>query len=193
MDKKIQLQNFAIRQIEYARLKNQKPICLWMTGLSGSGKTTIANALEKALYKMDKHTCILDGDKLRLGLNSDLNFSKKDRNENVRRVAETAKLMVESGLIVIVGLISPFQKDRIWARNIFKTGQFKEVHISTPLAECEKRDSKGLYQMARKGLIKDFTGIDSPYEVPKKPEFFVNTSGKSIDECVFEIYKKFKF
>ena len=193
MDKNLQFQKFDIRQIEHARLKNQKPICLWMTGLSGSGKTTIANALEKALYKMDKHTCILDGDKLRLGLNSDLNFSKKDRNENVRRVAETAKLMVDSGLIVIVGLISPFKSERDWVRSIFNPNEFKEIYLSTSLNECEKRDIKGLYKMARRGVIDDFTGISSPYEKPLNPELIINTQNMTIDECVQKILNQVKF
>jgi len=193
MNKNVKFQNYNLPSSERARIKNQYPMCIWMTGLSGSGKTSLCNALDKLLIENDKHTYILDGDNLRHGLNSDLGFNVSDRNENVRRTAEVAKLMVDAGLIVIVGLISPFQKDRTWTRNIFKTDQFKEIYISTPLALCEKRDTKGLNKQARKGLIKDFTGIDSPYEIPKKPEFVVDTSDKSIDECVFEIYEKFKF
>lgn len=190
MNKKIQLQKFEVMQIDRAKLKNQKPMCLWMTGLSGSGKTTIANALEVALYKNKKHTYVLDGDNLRHGLNSDLNFSKNDRNENVRRVAETAKLLVDSGLIVIVGLISPFRSERDWVRSIFNPNEFKEIFISTSLNECEKRDVKGLYQLARKGKIEDFTGITSPYEEPYDPELTINTQNITIDECVQKILRQ---
>ena len=190
MNKKIQLQKFEVMQIDRAKLKNQKPMCLWMTGLSGSGKTTIANALEVALYKNKKHTYVLDGDNLRHGLNSDLNFSKNDRNENVRRVAETAKLLVDSGLIVIVGLISPFRSERDWVRSIFNPNEFKEIFISTSLNECEKRDVKGLYQLARKGKIEDFTGITSPYEEPYDPELIINTQNITINECVQKILRQ---
>ena len=193
MDKKTQFQNFSLTQIDRANLKNQKPMCLWLTGLSGSGKTTLANALEKVLFKMKKHTYILDGDNLRLGLNSDLNFSKSDRNENVRRVAETAKLMVDSGLIVIVGLISPFRGERDWVRSIFNPNEFKEIYMSTSLNECEKRDVKGLYQMARRGDIEDFTGITSPYEEPCNPELTFDSQNLTIDECVKITLKQFKF
>ena len=193
MDKKIQFQKFSLTQIDRAKLKNQKPMCLWMTGLSGSGKTTLANALEKELYKMKKHTYILDGDNLRHGLNSDLNFSKKNRNENVRRVAEIAKLIVDSGLIVIVGLISPFRRERDWVKSIFNSNEFKEIYISTSLNECEKRDVKGLYQMARRGKIEDFTGITSPYEPPCNPELIIDTQNETVDESVQTILKKFNF
>lgn len=193
MNKKIQFQKFSLTQIDRARLKNQKPMCLWMTGLSGSGKTTLANALEKALYKMKKHTYILDGDNLRHGLNSDLNFSNKSRNENVRRVAEIAKLIVDSGLIVIVGLISPFRSERDWVKSIFNPNEFKEIYISTSLNECEKRDVKGLYKMARRGKIEDFTGITSPYEAPCNPELIIDTQTETVDESVQTILNKFNF
>ena len=161
-----------------------------MSGLSGSGKSTLANALEQKLNKMGKHTYILDGDNLRHGLNSDLGFTEIDRNENVRRAAETAKLMVDAGLIVIVGLISPFKKERDWARSIFKPNQFKEIYISTSLKECERRDVKGLYQKARQGTVKDFTGIDSPYEEPKSPEILVDTTNLTVNDCVEKILKE---
>jgi adenylylsulfate kinase len=190
MKKNLQFQKFAISQTERAKLKNQIPMCLWMTGLSGSGKTSIANALEKKLYKMQKHTYILDGDNLRHGLNSDLNFNKNDRNENIRRVGETAKLMVDSGLIVIVGLISPFRVDRDWVRSLFSPDQFKEIYISTSINVCEKRDVKGLYQMARRNKIKNFTGITSPYEEPRNPELTIDTQNMTIDECVQKVLKK---
>ena len=190
MDKHIKFQHFALTQAERATIKNQTPVCLWMTGLSGAGKSTLANALEQELNKQVKHTYILDGDNLRHGLNSDLGFTEADRNENVRRTAEAAKLMVDAGLIVIVGLISPFKKERDWARSVFKPNQFKEIYISTSLKECEHRDTKGLYQKARQGEIKDFTGIDSPYEAPDNPDVMIDTQDKSVSDCVQVILKK---
>ena len=190
MDKNIKFQHFALTQIERANIKHQNPMCLWMTGLSGAGKSTLANALEQELNKKGKHTYILDGDNLRHGLNSDLGFSDADRNENVRRAAEAAQLMVDAGLIVIVGLISPFKKERDWARSLFKTNQFKEIHISTSLQECEQRDTKGLYKKARRGEVKDFTGIDSPYEAPENPDVMVDTQNKTVEECVHMILQK---
>ena len=187
MDKNIQFQHFDLTQTERANIKLQTPVCLWMTGLSGGGKSTLANALEQELNKQGKHTYILDGDNLRHGLNSDLGFSDADRNENVRRAAEAAKLMVDAGLIVIVGLISPFKKERDWARSLFKDNQFKEIYISTSLQECEQRDVKGLYEKVRRGEVKDFTGIDSPYESPENAEVIIDTQNKSVDECVQQI------
>jgi adenylyl-sulfate kinase len=190
MDKNIKFQHFALTQTERAKIKHQTPMCLWMTGLSGSGKSTLANALEQELNKMDKHTYILDGDNLRHGLNSDLGFTEADRNENVRRAAEAAQLMVDAGLIVIVGLISPFKKERDWARSLFKDNQFKEIYISTSLQECEQRDTKGLYRKARQGEVKDFTGIDSPYEPPENPDIIIDTQDKSVSDCVQMILEK---
>ena len=190
MDKNIKFQHFAMTQTERALIKQQTPICLWMTGLSGAGKSTLASALEQELNKMGKHSYILDGDNLRHGLNSDLGFSKADRNENVRRAAEAAQLMVDAGLIVIVGLISPFKKERYWARGLFKTNQFKEIYISTSLEQCEERDVKGLYEKARRGEVKDFTGIDSPYEPPENPEVVIDTQNKSVSDCVQFILQK---
>jgi adenylylsulfate kinase len=190
MDKNIKFQHFALTQTERAKIKHQTPMCLWMTGLSGSGKSTLANALEQELNKKGKHTYILDGDNLRHGLNSDLGFSEADRNENVRRAAEAAQLMVDAGLIVIVGLISPFKQERDWANSLFKDDQFKEIYISTSLQECEQRDVKGLYKKARQGEVKDFTGIDSPYEPPENPEVIIDTQDKSVLECVQFILEK---
>ena len=187
MDKNIKFQHFALTQTERAKIKQQTPMCLWMTGLSGAGKSTLANAFEQELNKQGKHTYILDGDNLRHGLNSDLGFTEADRNENVRRAAAAAQLMVDAGLIVIVGLISPFKKERDWARNLFKDNQFKEIYISTSLHECEQRDVKGLYQKARRGEVKDFTGIDSPYEPPEKAEVIIDTQNKSVDKCIQQI------
>ena len=190
MDKNIKFQHFALTQTERAKIKQQSPMCLWMTGLSGAGKSTLANALEQELNRIGKHTYILDGDNLRHGLNSDLGFSEADRNENVRRAAEAAQLMVDAGLIVIVGLISPFKKERDWARGLFKDNQFKEIYISTSLKECEHRDTKGLYEKARRGEVKDFTGIDSPYEAPNNPDIIIDTENKTVDECVHIILHK---
>ena len=190
MDKNIKFQHFVLTQTERANIKQQSPMCLWMTGLSGAGKSTLANALEQELNKKGKHTYILDGDNLRHGLNSDLGFSEADRNENVRRAAEAAKLMVDAGLIVIVGLISPFKKERDWARSLFKENQFKETYVSTSLKECEHRDTKGLYQKARRGEVKDFTGIDSPYEVPENPDIIIDTENRTVDACVYMILDK---
>ena len=190
MDKNIKFQHFALTQTERAKIKQQTPMCLWMTGLSGAGKSTLANALEQELNKKGKHTYILDGDNLRHGLNSDLGFSETDRNENVRRAAETAKLMIDAGLIAIVGLISPFKKERDWARSLFKDNQFKEIFISTSLEACEHRDTKGLYEKARRGEVKDFTGIDSLYESPDNPDIIIDTENKTVAECAQFILQK---
>jgi len=190
MDKNIKFQHFVLTQTDRAKIKHQTPMCLWMTGLSGAGKSTLANALEQKLNRSGKHTYILDGDNLRHGLNSDLGFSESDRNENVRRAAEAAQLMVDAGLIVIVGLISPFKKERDWARSLFKDNQFKEIYISTSLQECEQRDVKGLYKKARQGEVKDFTGIDSPYESPEHPDIIIDTQDKSVSDCVQRILEK---
>jgi adenylyl-sulfate kinase len=160
-----------------------------MTGLSGAGKSTLANALEEKLNQLGKHTYILDGDNLRHGLNQDLGFSMESRNENVRRAAEVARLMVDAGLIVIVALISPLKTERDHARSLFTSNQFKEIYLSTRIQECEKRDVKGLYQKARAGELKDFTGIDSPYEPPEAPEIELNTEILTVDQAVDKIIK----
>ena len=167
---------FTINKEVRAAAKNQTPKVFWFTGLSGSGKSTIANAFEQKLHAMGKHTCILDGDNVRHGLNRDLGFTETDRVENIRRVAEVAKLMVDAGLIVLVTFISPFRADRAMARSLFKEGEFIEVFIDTPLEVAEQRDPKGLYAKARKGEIKNLTGIDSPYEKPESPEIAVDTT-----------------
>ena len=158
-----------------ARLKHQKPAVLWFTGLSGSGKSTIANIVEKKLYARGRHTYILDGDNVRHGLNRDLGFTDADRVENIRRVAETAKLMSDAGLIVLVSFISPFRSEREMARGLMPAGEFVEIFVDTPLALAEARDPKGLYARARAGEIKNFTGIDAPYEAPLKPDLHLHT------------------
>jgi len=160
----------------HANLKNQKPAVLWFTGLSGSGKSTIANMVEKKLHRMNRHTFLLDGDNVRHGLNRDLGFTEADRIENIRRVGEVAKLMADAGLIVITAFISPFRAERDMVRAMVPDGEFLEIFIDTPLAEAEKRDVKGLYKKARAGDLKNFTGIDSPYEAPVGPEVRIDTT-----------------
>ncbi|MPR13425.1 sulfate adenylyltransferase subunit CysN, partial [Microvirga tunisiensis] len=160
-----------------AALKHQHPSVVWFTGLSGSGKSTIANALEKLLHAQGKHTYLLDGDNVRHGLNRDLGFANEDRVENIRRVAEVAKLMADAGLIVIVSFISPFKSERLLARDLVGAGEFVEIFVDTPLEECARRDPKGLYSKAIAGEIKNFTGIDSPYEAPENPEVHLHTVG----------------
>ena len=164
-----------------AAQKGQQPRCLWFTGLSGSGKSTIANLVEKRLFALGQHTYILDGDNVRHGLNKDLGFTDADRVENIRRVAEVARLMVDAGLIVLVSFISPFRSERTLARSLFAKGEFLEIYVDTPLAEAERRDPKGLYKKARANQIKNFTGIDSPYEPPESPELHLDTTKLSAE------------
>jgi bifunctional enzyme CysN/CysC len=174
-----------------AEMKHQMARCLWFTGLSGSGKSTIANLLEKRLHAEGKHTYVLDGDNVRHGLNRDLGFTEVDRVENIRRVAEVAKLLVDAGLIVIVAFISPFRAERQLARSLFHPGEFIEVFVDTPLEECERRDVKGLYAKARRSELKNFTGIDSDYELPEAPEVHLRTTGLLPEICVNEIIEAY--
>jgi len=167
-----------------AEQKLQEPCILWFTGLSGAGKSTLANAVELALFQDGYHSYLLDGDNVRHGLNKDLSFTDKDRIENIRRVGEVAALMVDAGLIVLAAFISPFRSDRHMVRSLVKPGEFIEIHVSTPLTTCEQRDPKGLYQKARSGLIKNFTGIDSDYEPPESAELIVDTSQGSLEQHV---------
>ena len=170
-----------------AALKGQKPCVLWFTGLSGAGKSTIANLVEKQLHALGRHTYLLDGDNVRHGLNRDLGFTDADRVENIRRVAEVAKLMSDAGLIVMVSFISPFRAERRMARSLFEFGEFFEVHVDTPIAVAEARDVKGLYAKARRGELKNFTGIDSPYEPPEKPEIYIDTTRTSSEDSATAI------
>jgi len=174
----IHWQSLEVSKSARAAAKHQKPGVLWFTGLSGSGKSTIANLLEKKLHASGRHTYILDGDNIRHGLNRDLGFTDEDRVENIRRVAEVARLMVDAGLMVIVSFISPFRAERRMAR------EFIEVFVDTPFEECAARDPKGLYAKALDGEIKNFTGLDSPYERPENPEIHLQTLGKSPEEMV---------
>jgi len=180
----IHWQSLDVTRHARADLKNQRPAVLWFTGLSGSGKSTVANMLEKKLHAAGRHTYILDGDNVRHGLNRDLGFTDEDRVENIRRVAEVAKLMADAGLIVIVSFISPFRAERRMARELMGQGEFVEVFVDTPFEECAKRDPKGLYARALAGAIKNFTGVDSPYETPENPEIHLQTLGKTPEEMV---------
>lgn len=173
-----------VTRAERAANKKQKPCLLWFTGLSGSGKSTIANALDVALHERGYHTFLLDGDNVRHALCKDLGFSDDDRVENIRRIGEVSKLFADAGLIVLSAFISPFTSDRRLVRNLFPAGEFIEVFMDTPLDTCEERDPKGLYEKARAGQIKDFTGVDSPYEAPERPEVRLDTASMTIDECV---------
>jgi bifunctional enzyme CysN/CysC len=195
--------NFALRRAQnihwqatditrnhHAKLKNQKPVVLWMTGLSGSGKSTIANAVEKKLARMNRHTFLLDGDNVRHGLNKDLGFTDADRIENIRRVGEVARLMTDAGLIVITAFISPFRSEREMVRSMMEPCEFVEVFIDTPIDVAEERDVKGLYAKARSGQLKNFTGIDSPYEVPLAPDIYIDTTKVTIHEAAETIVAK---
>ncbi|NHA15448.1 sulfate adenylyltransferase subunit CysN [Thioalkalivibrio sp. XN279] len=179
----IHLQHHDIDKAARAALKAQKPCVLWFTGLSGSGKSTVANLVEKKLHAMGHHTYLLDGDNVRHGLNRDLGFTEEDRVENIRRVAEVAKLMVDAGLIVLTAFISPYRSERQMARALFDDGEFIEVFMDTPLEVAESRDPKGLYKKARRGELKNFTGVDAPYEAPKAPEFSMNTAAVKPDDA----------
>jgi bifunctional enzyme CysN/CysC len=170
-----------------AEAKHQRPVVLWFTGLSGAGKSTVANVVEKKLHARGRHTVTLDGDNVRHGLNRDLGFTSADRVENIRRVAEVSKLMVSAGLITISSFISPFRSERQMARDLLEDGEFVEIFVDTPLEVAEARDRKGLYAKARAGEIKNFTGIDSPYEPPQNPEIHIKTEDKDAETTADEI------
>jgi bifunctional enzyme CysN/CysC len=183
----IHLQHVDVDKAARALQKGQKPAVVWLTGLSGAGKSTIANLVEKKLHAMGRHSYLLDGDNVRHGLNRDLGFTDEDRVENVRRIAEVARLMVDAGLIVITAFISPFRAERAMARGLVGEGEFIEVHVDTPLAVAEERDVKGLYKKARRGELKHFTGIDSPYEAPETPDLRVNTANYSAEQAADQV------
>lgn len=175
--------NSTVTHTDRIALKQQQSVCLWFTGLSGSGKSTVANAVESKLLQMGKHSYLLDGDNVRHGLNKDLGFSDADRIENIRRIGEVAKLFVDAGNIVLTAFISPFISDREQVRALMGEGEFLEVFVDTPLEVCEARDPKGLYKKARAGEIKYFTGIDSEYQSPVTPEIHLKTENLSIEAC----------
>ena len=182
-------QNYAISMADRAHLLNQSPFVLWFTGLPGAGKTTLANVMAKRLHDLCRHTYVLDGDNLRHGLNRDLGFTVEDRQENVRRTAEVASLIYDSGLITLVACISPFTIERDFARGLFPEGSFVEVFVDTPQAICEQRDQKGLYRRARAGELANFTGIDSPFERPVSSELVMHAGERSPLECADDITK----
>lgn len=188
-DLNIVWQSHSVDRSMRSKMKNQKPCILWFTGLSGSGKSVVAGAVEQILFQEGKHTYLMDGDNVRHGLCGDLAFSEIDRNENIRRVGEVANLMVDAGLIVLTAFISPFKENRQVVRDMLKEGEFIEVYIDTPIEECEKRDPKGLYKKARAGEIKDFTGIDSPYEPPVNPDIRIVNYNISVDDAANQVIK----
>jgi bifunctional enzyme CysN/CysC len=188
----IHLQAVDVDKAARADAKGQKPAVLWFTGLSGAGKSTIANLVEKKLHAMGRHTYLLDGDNVRHGLNKDLGFTEADRVENIRRVAEVARLMTDAGLITLTAFISPFKSERRMARSLMSDGEFIEIYVDTPLAVAEDRDVKGLYKKARRGEIANFTGISSPYEAPEAPELRVNTTNCSAEEAADQVIAKLR-
>jgi adenylyl-sulfate kinase len=180
-------QNFTTSRSNYENRNGHKGKVIWFTGLSGSGKSTLANELNTYLFQQGKYSCILDGDNTRLGINHDLTFSDVDRTENNRRIAEIAKLFVEAGNIVLCSFISPFEKDRLLSKDIIGNEDYFEVFVDCSLEECEKRDVKGMYKLARKGELESFTGISSPYEIPTNHNLAVNTEKNTLDYCLNQL------
>jgi len=190
--KNIRWHDHQIQRSERSKQKSQKPCMIWFTGLSGAGKSTVANALDDLLFEHGNHTYLLDGDNVRHGLNRDLGFSDVDRVENIRRIGEVGRLFTDAGLIVLSAFISPFRSDRQMVRTLLPVGEFIEVFISTDLSVCEERDPKGLYKKARAGEIKHFTGIDSAYEAPQSPELLIDAGAQSVEQCAQEIFDYLK-
>ncbi len=182
----------AIKMGDRNRLQGNRSLAIWFTGLSGSGKSTLANGLERRLFEAGLHTYILDGDNVRSGLNSDLDFSDSGRVENIRRIAEVANLFVDAGVVVLSAFISPFAKDRERVKNTVGSDQFVEVFVDCPIEVCEARDVKGLYKKARAGEISNFTGISSPFEEPENPDVHVNTDTDSLERCIDQVFNKIK-
>lgn len=187
MEKNIVKHDYAVDQTSRSKLKKHKSLLLWFTGLSGSGKSTIANCVEQALHEKGIHTYTLDGDNVRKGLNNNLSFSPEDRTENIRRIAETAKLMMDAGLVVLAAFVSPYKKDRDNIRAIVGSENMVEIYINTSVEECERRDVKGLYKKARAGEIKNMTGISSPYEAPENPEIEIDTEKVNVEKATEHI------
>ena len=187
MEKNIVKHSYSVSLDSRKKLKHHQPLLLWFTGLSGSGKSTIANCVEEELYKNKVHTYTLDGDNIRKGLNGDLSFSPEDRTENIRRIAETAHLMMDAGLVVLAAFVSPYQKDRDHIRNVVGHNIMIEIYIKTSVEECERRDVKGLYKKARKGEIKNMTGISAPYESPLHADIQINTEEITVIEATKQI------
>jgi adenylyl-sulfate kinase len=185
-------QHYKISKQDRNRLLNQKPLVIWLTGLSGSGKSTIADMLEELLFEKGYKTYLLDGDNIRHGLNKNIDFSEEGRKENIRRIGEVAKLFTEAGLIVITAFISPFKEDRDTVRSLVDDGEFVEVFVDCPLEICEQRDVKGLYAKARAGAIPNFTGISSPFEKPEKPEVHIHSDSSTVEDSVASIYNFIK-
>jgi bifunctional enzyme CysN/CysC len=188
----IHVQPVDVNKAARAAQKYQQPAVLWFTGLSGAGKSTIANLVDKKLHALGRHSYLLDGDNVRHGLCRDLGFTDADRIENIRRVAETAKLMVDAGLVVLTAFISPFRAERAMARSLFAEGEFIEIHVDTPLAVAEERDVKGLYGKARRGELVNFTGIDSPYEAPEAPEIRIDTATSSSEAAADRVIARMR-
>jgi adenylylsulfate kinase len=184
--------NYTISLDKRKKLMQQNSFLIWFTGLSGSGKSTLANALEHKLYMEGYKTYTLDGDNIRQGINKDLSFSAEDRTENIRRIAEVAHLLIDAGVIVLAAFVSPYKKDRENIANIVGNDNFVEIFVNTSLEECEHRDVKGLYKKARAGEIKDFTGVNAPYEAPENPDVEVVTDNLSIEESILKIYNEVK-
>jgi len=184
MEENVIPHNFSITQRQRSDLKRHEPLLVWFTGLSGSGKSTIANALEKALFIRGTHTYLLDGDNVRKGLNSNLSFSPEDRSENIRRIAEVANLMLDAGLVVLASFVSPYREDRENVKRIVGYENFVEVFVNTPIEECERRDVKELYAKARAGEIENFTGVNAPYEPPMAPDVEIDTTKVSVGDAV---------
>ena len=181
--------NYRVTKQDRIALLNQTSVVLWFTGLSGSGKSTLADALEQRLMQEGLKTYLLDGDNIRFGLNKNVDFSDEGRKENIRRIGEVAKLFVDAGLVVLTAFVSPFKADRQSVRELLGQGEFIEIFVDTPIEICEKRDVKGLYKKARAGEIKDFTGINSPYEAPDNADVVIKTANRTIEDCIEEIYQ----